>query len=101
VLDLSNSVLLDQLMIAILRTPISTTMLLTLLVEDLVEMDLLFIQIHQNQVTKNAMRFQTMLLINAQMQEFSPTSPQKKYKCTLLLSSTQTLEQEQWFPLME
>jgi hypothetical protein len=69
---------LDQHMIAMARTPISIAMLLIQSVEDSVEMDSLFIQIQLSQITKNAMKFQIMLLISVMMQVSLLTSqPQR------------------------
>jgi hypothetical protein len=54
----------------------------SLSVVDLVEMDLLYIQIHPSQATKIVLKFQITLLTNVQMQVFLLTSQVTEFKCT-------------------
>jgi hypothetical protein len=83
-------------MLVILRTLISTEMLLTQSMKDSVEMDLLYIQIHRNQATRNATKFLIMLPTSVLMLVCSQTSQVRKCKCIQLLFLTQELEQVQW-----
>lgn len=100
--ELFNSVSLYQLMTATRPTLTLSVTLHIQLVEDLVEMDSLFIQIHLKQATKIlAMRYQDTKLTNVLMQEFSPTSHPKRYKCIRSLLLTLILVQVQCLLLME